>query len=75
MPPLVYHYDPTPVTPKHEAGVTQGWIVLWSGKPGPAVVAPAAMLIDDEGVVNVVQTGEAYDTEVVDDLSDGGARP
>lgn len=43
-----------------EPGVTTGWLVVSNGNPGDdALVAPAVMLVDEDGVVFVRQTGDA----------------
>lgn len=65
---LVYRYDPRPAPAQpFEEGVTTGYQVMWSGRPGPARLRPVAMLVDEDGHVVVEPTGEWQDTNVVDD--------
>ncbi len=65
--PLTYFYGPQPPEPLFKEGVTSGYLVNWNGEPGPASVAKVAMLVDGEGVVSIVQTGEFEPCSVVDD--------
>jgi hypothetical protein len=64
---LVYRYDPTPALGPGSAGVTKGYIYLWSGEPGPAQVAPAHLLQDDDGSWTLVGDWEWEPCTVVDD--------
>lgn len=64
-PDLVYYRDSEPWDVP--AGVTSGHLVLWSGGPGDALIAPAALLMDDDGAMTLVQNGEARPCRVVED--------
>jgi len=61
---LVYRYDRNPERPLLEEGVTVGWIVQWTGEPGPGRILKCAALVDDEGHVFVEPTGEWEDTTI-----------
>ena len=63
----VFYYDPKPPRPLFEEGVTVGHEVMWSGKPGPAMMRPVAMLVDGDGNTVLEPTGEWRETNVVDD--------
>jgi hypothetical protein len=63
---LVYHYDPTLVEPRFKEGVTDMWLYIWSGEPGPAKAMKMAVLADGEGGVSIVPNGEWQDITVVD---------
>lgn len=65
-----YYEQPEPPPDAPEAGVQTGWVVLWSGEPGPAQVAEAAMLHDGKGEFDVVLKGEFAECQVVNDLDD-----
>lgn len=71
MDDLVYRYDPEPEP--LEPGVTAGYIVVWSGAPGPAMIAKAVRLVGDGNSV-FQQTSDFTECEVVDgDTPDAGA--
>ena len=63
---LVYEYNPEPEKPWFSEGATDGWLVLSDGRPGPAKIAKAVVIADDEGQI-IVDNGEFEDCEVVDD--------
>lgn len=55
---FVYHYyDAQPTKPLVEEGVTEAWLVEWSGEPGPARARKVAALMDGDGVMAVEQDG------------------
>lgn len=61
-PALAYEPEGDP-----EPGVTSGHLVIWAGVPGPALMAGAALLVDEDGQAHVVLTSEFAPTTVVDD--------
>jgi len=66
---LVYQYDPTPEEPRFKEGVTDVWLYLWSGEPGPAKAMKMAALSDGGWDVSIVPNGEWQDVTVMDDES------
>lgn len=64
---LVYYYRDAPEEPFFKEGVTQGWLVNWTGEPGPAKMLKVVALVDGDGFVSVEQNGEWVDTTVTDD--------
>lgn len=67
----VYRYDPRPASPQPlKEGVTTGYEVLWSGAPGPAMLRPVAVLVDEDGHVTLEPTGDWQNTNVIDDTID-----
>lgn len=50
-----------------DAGVTEGYLVLWSGEAGPAQIAKAARLVDDAGESVFVLNGAFESCTVSDD--------
>lgn len=64
---IVYQYDPTTTDDRmFKEGVTEGWLYLHNGKPGPARALKMTALADDEGVVTFEPNGEWQDVTVVD---------
>lgn len=50
-------------------GVTEGWLYLHHGKPGPGLAAKMARVIDPDGQEHWMQTGEFRPITVVDDMA------
>ena len=67
MAEVMYRYNPEPVEPFLKEGVTQGWVVQWTGEPGPGRSLKVAALVDDEGNVFLEPTGEWEDVTVTAD--------
>jgi hypothetical protein len=65
LPELTYQWSPEPAKPLLAEGATMGHFVIWTGKPGPAHIATAVAIVDDEGHI-IVDTGEFTDCTVVD---------
>ena len=62
-----FSYDPEPARePRMKPGATIGYVVMWSGKPGPAKAAKAVAFTDDDGD-GFIDVGEFEDIEVTDD--------
>jgi hypothetical protein len=72
--------EPTAVTPSvelwyytdqvsQEAGVERGWLVHWTGEPGPALRVEVSILHDGDGGSSTEMVGEWVDCEVVDDTT------
>lgn len=64
--PVFHYYDAEPLKPLFEEGVTQGWLVEWTGEPGPGRCRKVAALTDSEGVV-LEPNGEWEDVTVTAD--------
>jgi len=66
--PPKYYYYPSPDPEMPPAGVTEGYLVLWDGKSGPAQMTDAAMLHEGDGSFTIVLSVDGFrPTEVVDD--------
>ena len=64
--PVMFQYDPEPDHLLLEPGATPAYLYLWSGEPGPALVAKVTAIVDDDGN-GFMDVGEFEDCTVVDD--------
>lgn len=65
--PITFNLEPESSADGPGAGVDAGWLVLWSGKPGPAHAVRVARLHEDDGSFQIVPNGDAMPITVVDD--------
>lgn len=65
--PETFIYDPGEAGDQFfKPGATTGYVVLWSGEPGPAHVAAAVAFADEDGQSFVEQTSEFEPTTIVE---------
>lgn len=62
-----FRYYTSPPEPLFKEGVTRGFLVMWTGEPGPARCLQLAALADGDGIVSVEQDGEWKDVTVTAD--------
>lgn len=46
------------------SGVASGYLVVWTGEPGPGQCMPVAALTEDDGTWHIVRNGEFSDVTI-----------